>query len=62
MIGRLRATPRRASSAKGLTNPEIGARLYIARRTVETHLGHVFAKIGVSSRAQVAAEAARRGA
>jgi len=46
--------------AEGLTNPEIGTRLYISRRTVETHLSHVFAKIGVSSRAQVAAEAARR--
>jgi DNA-binding CsgD family transcriptional regulator len=47
--------------AQGLTNPEIGTRLYISRRTVETHLSHVFAKIGVSSRAEVAAEAARRG-
>jgi DNA-binding CsgD family transcriptional regulator/tetratricopeptide (TPR) repeat protein len=46
--------------AEGLTNPEIGSRLYISRRTVETHLSHVFAKLGVSSRAQVAAEAARR--
>ena len=48
--------------AEGLTNPEIGTRLYISRRTVETHLSHVFAKIGVSSRAQVAAEFARREA
>ena len=30
--------------ADGLTNPEIGARLYISRRTVETHLSHVFTR------------------
>ena len=46
--------------AEGLTNPEIGTRLFISRRTVETHLSHVFAKTGLSTRAQVAAEVARR--
>jgi DNA-binding CsgD family transcriptional regulator/tetratricopeptide (TPR) repeat protein len=46
--------------AEGLTNPEIGERLHISRRTVETHLAHVFQKLGCSSRAQVAAEHARR--
>jgi DNA-binding CsgD family transcriptional regulator len=44
----------------GLTNPEIGARLYISRRTVETHLAHIFAKCGLVNRAQVAAEVAKR--
>lgn len=47
--------------AKGLTNPQIGERLFIGRGTVKTHLAHVFAKLGVSSRAELAAEATRRG-
>jgi DNA-binding NarL/FixJ family response regulator len=48
--------------AEGLTNPQIGERLYVSRRTVKTHLAHVFAKLGVSSRTQLAAQAARRQA
>jgi DNA-binding CsgD family transcriptional regulator len=45
--------------ADGLTNPEIGERLYISRRTVQTHLAHVFAKLDIASRAQLAAEVIR---
>ncbi len=45
--------------AEGLSNPQIGQRLYVSRRTVQTHLGHVFAKLHISSRAQLAAEVAR---
>ena len=45
--------------AEGLSNPQIGERLYISRRTVQTHLAHVFAKLDISSRAQLAAEAIR---
>jgi len=45
--------------AEGLSNPQIGQRLYISRRTVQTHLGHVFAKLHITSRTQLAAEAAR---
>ncbi len=46
--------------AQGLSNPQIGERLFISPRTVQTHLAHVFAKLNVSGRAQLAAEASRR--
>ena len=45
---------------EGLSNPQIGARMYISSRTVQTHLAHIFAKLDISSRAQLAAEVTRR--
>ena len=45
-----------------MTNPEIAARLLMARATVKSHLDHVFAKLGMRTRAQIAAEVARRSA
>ena len=37
----------------GLSNPEIGARLFISTHTVQYHLGKVFAKFGIASRGQL---------
>ena len=45
---------------EGLTYREIGERLFISRRTVETHIARVFDKLGVRSRAELAALLARR--
>ncbi|MFI6636109.1 ATP-binding protein [Nonomuraea fuscirosea] len=40
-------------AAEGLTNREIGQRLYLSHRTVGTHLHRIFPKLGVSSRADL---------
>jgi DNA-binding NarL/FixJ family response regulator len=40
--------------AEGCSNPEVARRLVISRRTAEHHVQHVYAKLGVSSRAAVA--------
>ena len=41
-----------------MTNREIGARLFLSDKTVESHLTHVFQKLGLRSRTQVAAKVA----
>jgi predicted ATPase/DNA-binding CsgD family transcriptional regulator len=47
-------------AASGLTNPEIAERMFISRLTVRTHLSHVFAKLGLKNRSELAREMARR--
>ena len=46
--------------SEGLTNPQIGERMFISRGTVKVHLSHIFAKLNMASRAELAGEAARR--
>ena len=47
--------------ARGRSNPEIASALSISRKTVSTHLEHVYAKAGVSTRAEAALFAMRSG-
>jgi DNA-binding CsgD family transcriptional regulator len=46
--------------AEHCSNPEIADQLFITRATVKTHLAHIFAKVGVSSRSELAAYAIHR--
>ena len=64
-VTRIQLTPRELSTlrlmADGKANKEIAADLGISERTVKTHLGHLFEKLGVTSRTEAVKVATRRG-
>jgi two-component system NarL family response regulator len=64
-VTRVRLTPRELSAlrlmADGKANKEIAGALDISERTVKTHLGHLFEKLGVTSRTEAIKVATRRG-
>jgi NarL family two-component system response regulator LiaR len=48
-------------AAKGMSNKEIAAQLALSVRTVQSHLGHIFDKLGVSSRTEAVLHALKAG-
>ena len=64
-VARVQVTPRELSTlrlmADGKSNKEIANTLGISERTVKTHLGHLFGKLGVTSRTEALKVATRRG-
>ncbi len=64
-VARVQLTPRELSTlrlmADGRTNKEIAGDLGITERTVKTHLGHLFEKLGVTTRTEAVRVATRRG-
>jgi two-component system, NarL family, response regulator len=64
-VTRIQLTPRELSTlrlmADGKANKEIANDLGISERTVKTHLGHLFEKLGVTSRTEAVKVATRRG-
>ncbi|HEX3312370.1 MAG TPA: helix-turn-helix transcriptional regulator, partial [Streptosporangiaceae bacterium] len=51
--GMLREVNKLPLARDGLSDPEIGARLFLSPRTVQHHLRNVFAELGISSRSQL---------
>ncbi|HJZ74545.1 MAG TPA: response regulator transcription factor [Vicinamibacterales bacterium] len=64
-VTRVQLTPREIATlrllADGKANKEIASELAISERTVKTHLGHLFEKLGVTSRTEAIKVATRRG-
>jgi DNA-binding CsgD family transcriptional regulator len=59
----LTATENRVAALviEGLSNPAIAERLFLSRRTVESHVSHILGKLALHSRVELAAAGARRG-
>jgi DNA-binding CsgD family transcriptional regulator len=54
-IARLTVAERRVAemAAQGHSNPQIAQALFVTRKTVETHLGHIYGKLGISGRVEL---------
>jgi DNA-binding CsgD family transcriptional regulator len=54
-LEQLTASERRVAelAAQGDSNPEIAQALFVTRKTVETHLGHVYRKLDISGRGEL---------
>ncbi|MEA2618496.1 MAG: hypothetical protein QOE72_4279, partial [Chloroflexota bacterium] len=48
-------------ATRGFTNAEIGKQLFMSAGTAKVHLSHIYAKLDIGGRAELAAEATRRG-
>jgi DNA-binding CsgD family transcriptional regulator len=54
-LAQLTASERRVAelAAEGRSNPEIAQALFVTRKTVETHLGHVYRKLDIGGRGEL---------
>jgi non-specific serine/threonine protein kinase len=61
--GELTAREREVAAliAEGLTNGQLAERLYISPKTAAVHVSHILTKLGLSSRAEIAAWTVRNG-
>lgn len=49
-------------AGQGLSNPEIAKRMFVSRGTVKIHLSHIYAKLDIRNRSELAVLAAKREA